>query len=132
MIEIGTGAPQVIVEATHRPDAAPAIDPFMQSLLRAAGRTAEVEMGPLEEVSPRLARITRPSLSRDYVGLDCGHVARRPLDKFMPAMALCFACPKGLPPTMRSPTPWSARARMRGSSASYVTRWRRPRGVGSC
>jgi hypothetical protein len=93
LVEIGTGAPRVVVEATLRPEAEPLRDGFMQSLLRAAGRALDLQ----EEPAAPLAIINRPALSRTTVGLACGHVALRPHTKVLPRALPCLSCAAGLP-----------------------------------
>ena len=92
LIEIGTGKPVTIVEATKRENVvAPSTD-FVKAILRAAfsrGGSAAADVG-----AP-MVTITKPGLSRVHVGLACGHTAPTPLDKKMPAKIPCFSCADG-------------------------------------
>jgi len=97
LLELGTGAPVVVVEARHRPEAEPLSNDAMRSLFRAAGRAAELA----DEPAAPLSIINRPTLSRSTVGLACGHVAPRPLAKVLPRALPCAACAAGLPTDRR-------------------------------
>jgi hypothetical protein len=95
-LEIGTGAPRVVVAAEER-EAEEPTPGFVRALLRAAAREDnagdagdELGVGPLVEVS-------RPGLSRQHVGLGCGHAAARPLDKVLPPRVRCAGCAAGRP-----------------------------------
>lgn len=91
LIELGTGAPHIVVAAPERQAEAP--EPgFIRSLLRSADRDVDEE----PDDAPRVL-ITRLALSRTHVGLACGHVALRPLAKakVMPRSLPCHACKDG-------------------------------------
>jgi hypothetical protein len=90
LIEVGTGAPSVVVKAAERQAEEPTAG-FVRALLRASSRKDE----PLED-APRSV-ITRPHLSRSHVGLACGHVAPRPGSKTPPLRLPCQACAEGRP-----------------------------------
>lgn len=91
LIEVGTGAPHVVLKATERAAEEPSPG-FVRALLRAATRADEV--APDVDDAPRVL-ITRPGLSRQHVGLACGHVAPRPLAKVMPRTVPCHGCADG-------------------------------------
>jgi hypothetical protein len=91
LIEVGTGAPCVVVKAAERQAEEPTPG-FLRALLRASSR----EDDALEEDAPRVL-VNRPHLSRSHVGLACGHVAPRPGDKVLPRALPCWACAEGLP-----------------------------------
>lgn len=93
LIEVGTGGASIITAALER-DAEEPTPGFLRALLRAADRGAEDLTGEDVYDVPRVL-ITRPALSRQHVGLACGHVAPRPLSKIMPRSAPCFGCKDG-------------------------------------
>ncbi len=98
LIEIGTGGAQVVQPAPER-DAEEPSAPFLQALLRAAARSAEDRRAALRSAEDRVPQveITRPGLSRERVGLACGHTAARPLAKALPRAAPCWSCADGQP-----------------------------------
>lgn len=96
LIEIGTGGATVVAAATER--RARAEEPtsgFVLALLRAAAQGGgDVAGEDLAHDAPHVV-VTRPRLSRDQVGLACGHVAVKPLSKIMPRTLPCFSCKDG-------------------------------------
>jgi hypothetical protein len=91
LLSVGTGAPEVIVQA---PERAPVerLSAFELALLRAAvASTSEhaAQDAPLVEV-------VRPFLSRGHVGLGCHHVAMS-LAKTPPERLPCLGCREGRP-----------------------------------
>ena len=69
---------------------------FFLSLLRSASVAAPETIAAGTSHLP-MVPIARPRLARDRVGLLCGHVAPRPLDKVMPRAVPCAACAEGRP-----------------------------------
>jgi hypothetical protein len=68
------------------------------SLFAAAARRDPVD--PAREDVPPLREITRPRLSFGSVGLSCGHVVARPMDKVLPRSLSCVACLLQEPPDL--------------------------------
>lgn len=94
LIEVGTGGARVVSAAPERAAEEPTID-FLHALLRAAARgEADRDVKPSNVPT---VEITRPGLSRDRVGLACGHSAVRPLAKVAPRAAPCWSCAEGRP-----------------------------------
>ena len=89
LIEVGTGAPSIVVQAEER-EAEDPTPGFMRALLRAASRAAALREDP--DADAPLQPVTRPTLSRHHIGLGCGHVAPRPLAKVMPPRVPCLSC----------------------------------------
>jgi hypothetical protein len=98
LIEIGTGSPRVVHPAEPRVAEPPTMG-FLRSLLRSAARQAESARA--EEDADRVGpfvEINRPFLSREHVGLLCGHVVARPRSKIRPRRVACVGCREGWPP----------------------------------
>jgi hypothetical protein len=89
LIEVGTGGASVVAAAAER-EAEQPTPGLLRALLRASTRPRE----SLEDAAPRVL-ITRPRLSREHVGLACGHVAPRPLAKVLPRAVPCHGCQDG-------------------------------------
>lgn len=96
LYEVGTGgAVEVVSAAVREPvDMTPEMT---LALLRAATRANDVDAVLRISGAPSQL-VTRPHLSRDRVGLACGHVATKPLTKAMPLRLPCVACAEGRPP----------------------------------
>lgn len=92
LIAVGTGGARVIERALEREAEQPPPG-FILSALRNALRTSErQEAGDAPTVA-----INRPRLSRDHVGLVCGHVAPRPMGKVLDLSIPCHGCLEGRP-----------------------------------
>jgi hypothetical protein len=94
LIEVDGGTARVVVEAlAHDPGPLPV--EVIAALFTAAASRGAVD-AQREDEAP-LREITRPRLSFGSVGLACGHVVPRPMDKVLPRSVACLACAAELP-----------------------------------
>lgn len=99
LLEVGTGKPNVVLMAEERRAEEPTPG-FLRALLRAASRdaAAAAELGIEDVAGAPLVEVNRPGLSHQNVGLECGHVVRRPLAKGHRPRLPCSGCANGRPP----------------------------------
>jgi hypothetical protein len=93
LIEIGTGGARIV-----RPAAVREAEQPLPGFLKALFRKAIEQRGDVEgEVAGAPLQPINRILDRWQVGLQCGHVALRPLTKGQPGRVPCEACRDGLP-----------------------------------
>ncbi len=99
LIEVGTGKPVVVRQGVERM-AESLSEALMLSLIRSASEQGNDERGGARHgkvMAAPLRQVSRPRLSREHMGLACGHVLPRPLIKAPPPRVNCEACAAGLP-----------------------------------
>jgi hypothetical protein len=91
----GTGRPRPIVPAHDNQGAEP-LPPFALCLLRAAQREAMATSASAAGIDIPMVAVTRPYLSRNRIGLGCGHAVTS-LAKVKPDRVPCEGCLLGWP-----------------------------------